>query len=87
MSSLGFGRQYGVAFKTVDSHDPFTFKFTSIIRASQASATAGTHFDNDIRYTGVSGPMTPRVEWALGEQAGSGTDNSPQAAGPSYANG
>jgi predicted porin len=85
--TLDLGRQYTVQFKTVGAYDPFNFKYSGIIPASGASATAGRAFDNDIQYTGIFGSLTFRAEWALGEQAGSARSNSAQSIGANYMSG
>lgn len=85
--TLDLGRQYSIAFKTVGAYDPFNYKFPIIIPTSQANISAGTRFDNDIQYTGVVGPLTLRVEHALGEVTGSPSTGSANAAGISYDSG
>lgn len=85
--SLDLGRQYTVAFKTVGAYDPFNYKFTGIIPLTGSVVSAGTRVDNDIQYTGTFGPLTARAEYALGEQAGGGSNNSHAAIGGTYANG
>jgi predicted porin len=85
--SIDLGRQFTVAYKIVGLYDPFDFKYSAIVPASQASTTAGTRVNNDIQYTGVFGPITARAEWALGEQAGSARSNSTAALGAAWAGG
>jgi len=80
--SLDFGRQYTVAFKTIASYDPFSYKYPGI--ASAVPATAGTRYNNDIQYIGTFGPITARAEYALGETAGSTSTNASKAIGASY---
>lgn len=80
--SLDFGRQYTVAFKTIASYDPFSYKFPGIALA--VPATAGVRYDNDIQYIGTFGPVTARAEYALGETAGDNSTNRKYAAGGSY---
>ena len=83
--SLDFGRQYTVAFKTIASYDPFSYKYTGIADAVRSSA--GTRYDNDIQYIGTFGPVTVRAEWALGEQAGDTGRGSAKSLGGTYAAG
>jgi predicted porin len=80
--SLDFGRQYTVAFKTIASYDPFSYKYPGI--ASAVPATAGTRYNNDIQYIGTFSPITVRAEYALGETAGSTSTGSSMAIGGSY---
>ncbi|WP_082584063.1 porin [Noviherbaspirillum sp. Root189] len=80
--SLDFGRQYTVAFKTIASYDPLSYKYPGI--ASAVPATAGTRYNNDIQYIGTFGPITARAEYALGETVGSNSTNSSTAIGASY---
>ncbi len=47
----------------------------------------GSRFDNDIQYSGTFNGFTVRAEHALGEVAGSSSDNAATALGLSYANG
>jgi predicted porin len=85
--TIGFGRQYTVALRTVSAYDPFNIKYTSIIPVSLYSPAAGIRYDNDIHYTGVFGPFTLRAEHALGEQAGSQSNGSANAVGLMYSSG
>lgn len=85
--SLDLGRQFTVAYRTVGAYDPFNFKYTGIIPASQASATAGVRVDNDIQYTGTFGPLTARAEYALSERTGGGSGGAQAAVGATYASG
>jgi predicted porin len=80
--SLDLGRQYTVAFKTIASYDPFSYKYPAI--ASAVAATAGTRYNNDIQYIGTFGAITARAEYALGEVAGSTSTGSSAAIGASY---
>jgi len=80
--SLDFGRQYTVAFKTIASYDPFSYKYPGI--ASAVAATAGVRYNNNIQYIGTFGPITARAEYALGETAGSTSTNAATAVGASY---
>jgi predicted porin len=80
--SLDFGRQYTVAFKTIASYDPFSYKYPGI--ASAVPATAGTRYNNDIQYVGTFGAITARAEYALGETAGSTSTGASAAIGASY---
>jgi len=83
--SLDFGRQYTVAFKTIASYDPFSYKYPGIALA--VPATAGTRYDNDIQYIGTFGAFTARAEYALGEVTGNNSAGSKRAVGASYADG
>jgi predicted porin len=91
---VDLGMQYSVAFKTVGTYDPFSYKFIGI--APLAGAVAGnqnttvsssignTRFANDIQYTGSFGPVTVRAEYALGEVAGRTSGNAAAAVGANY---
>jgi predicted porin len=101
--SLELGRQYSIAFKTAIALSPFGFNYMAITpitgavagsqvlgtpSATAVAANAGaTRFNNDIQYAGTFGPMTARVEYALGEQAGNTRNGAAQALGLGYANG
>ncbi len=95
---VNVGRQYGVAFKTIADYDPFNYKFTGVIPASTLASGMGVgsiggtgvgngRLDNDLQYTGTFGPVKVRAEYALGEIAGSATQNAKQGLGVSFANG
>ena len=85
--AIDLGRQYTVAYRTVGAYDPFNFKYSGIIPASQSSVTAGTRTDNDIQYTGTFGPLTARAEYALSERTGGGSGGSLAAVGATWASG
>jgi predicted porin len=85
--SLDLGRQFTVAYRTVGTYDPFKHKYTGIIPASQASATAGVRIDNDIQYTGTFGPLTARAEYALSERVGGGSGGAHAGIGATYDSG
>jgi len=80
--SLDFGRQYSANFRTIGAYEPFAYKYTGIIPL----ATQGgiTRHDNSIQYTGKFGPITARIDYALGEQTGSLRDGSGLGAGVVY---
>jgi predicted porin len=80
--SLDFGRQYTVAFKTISSYDPLSYKYPAIALA--VPATAGTRYNNDVQYIGTFGPVTARAEYALGEVAGNNSAGASKAIGASY---
>jgi predicted porin len=55
---------------------------------SALGATGGlTRLNNDIKYTGTFGPITARVEYALGEVAGSSSNGGTTAVGVGYSGG
>jgi predicted porin len=80
--SIDFGRQYSVNFRTMAAYDPFNIKYTGIIPVANQGGL--TRLNNDILYTGTFGPFTARVEYALGEQAGSFRNGSTAAGGVAY---
>jgi predicted porin len=83
--TIDLGRQFSIAFKTAVAYDPFVMRYTGIVSAIQA--TLGVTDDNAIQYTGTFGPLTTRVVYATGEQAGSIKNGSTQGLGAAYANG
>jgi predicted porin len=83
--AIDVGKQFSLAFKTVVAYDPFTLKYTGI--ASAISATLGVTDNNEVGYTGTFGPVTTRVVYAAGEQAGSTRNGATQGAGMSYKQG
>lgn len=85
--TLDFGRQYSIALKQLGSYDPLAYKFPTIVPlafAASADPASGGRFNNDIQYTKTFGPLTARVEYALGEVAGSTSNGSSQGAGLHY---
>jgi len=86
---IDIGRQYTNAFLTVIQYDPFSFKYPAITGLSTpiTDATAGTRYDNDVKYTGTFGPVTARAEYAFGEAAGSASRGSSASVSASYATG
>jgi predicted porin len=83
--AVDFGRQYTNAFLTIIAYDPFTFRYPGI--ALGVPATAGVRYNNDIKYTGNFGPITGRVEYALGEVAGNNSAGSSKSVSLSYKEG
>ncbi|TFV96592.1 porin [Oxalobacteraceae bacterium OM1] len=83
--ALDLGRQYTNAFLTVITYDPFTFRYPGI--ALGVPATAGTRYNNDVKYTGNFGPITARVEWALGEVPGNNNAGSAKSVSLGYKDG
>ncbi|MGV3654188.1 MAG: porin [Noviherbaspirillum sp.] len=83
--SLDFGRQYSANFRTIGTYDPFNYKYTGIIPLAGQGGI--TRFNNSIQYTGKFGPVTARVDYALGEQVGSLRDGSSLGGGVVYAAG
>ena len=83
--SLDLGHQYSVNFKTIGKYDPFNYKYTGIIPL----ATQGglTRLNNDIQYSGNFGGVGFMAEYALGEVAGSTSNNSTGAIGANYSGG
>lgn len=87
---LDLGRQYSIALKQLGSYDPFLYKFPTIVPlafAASADPLSGGRFNNDIQYIKNFGPVTARVEYALGENAGSVSNGSSQGAGLHYESG
>lgn len=84
---LDLGRQYSIALKQLGSYDPFAYKFPTIVPlafAASADPSSGGRFNNDVQYIKTFGPFTARVEYALGEIAGSTSNGSAQGAGLHY---
>ena len=82
---LDFGRQYTNAFLTIGAYDPLSYKYPGI--AFAVPATAGTRYNNDLKYTGTFGPITARAEWAFGETPGSFQQGSARSVSASYSSG
>jgi predicted porin len=82
--ALDLGRQYTIGHTTNSAYDPFAYKYTGILPAAGAAATAGVRNNNAIKYTGTFGPFTLRALYGMGEQAGSVSDGSTQAVGAAY---
>ncbi|WP_136420416.1 porin [Herbaspirillum sp. ST 5-3] len=90
LGELDLGRQYSIALKQLGSYDPFLYKFPTIVPlafAASADPASGGRFNNDIQYIKNFGPLTARVEYALGENPGSVGNGSSQAAGLHYESG
>jgi predicted porin len=83
--SLDFGRQYTVAHDVIYDYDPFNFEYPGIIPLTPA--TAGTRFNNDVKYTGNYGPFRVRAENSFGGQAGQFNAGSARSAGLQYKQG
>ncbi|CAG4923694.1 porin [Paraburkholderia gardini] len=62
--SLDFGRQFTVAHDVIYDYDPFHFEYPGIIPLTPA--TAGTRFNNDVKYTQTYGPFRVRAENSFG---------------------
>ncbi len=84
--SVDMGRQYTIPFRTINTYDPFAFKYIGITLAVTPS-TNGARYDNDIQYTYTTGNITARAEYALGETAGSISTGAVKAAGLLYNDG
>lgn len=84
--SLDLGHQYTVAYRTVGVYDPFNYKFTSLIPLADL-ALSGSRLNNDIQGTAVFGPVTARLEYALGEVAGATSAGSTKAIGATFVSG
>jgi predicted porin len=83
--TVDLGRQYSVNFKTIAPYEPFAYKYSNIVPIGNQGGL--TRLNNDIQYTGKFGPVTAMVEYALGEQVGSGRNGSTGALGATYAAG
>ncbi len=84
---LNLGRQYSIALLQLGSYDPFLYRFPTIVPlafAASADPGSGGRFNNDVQYKTTFGPLTARVEYALGEVAGSASKGSSQGVGLHY---
>lgn len=84
---LDLGRQYSIALKQLGSYDPLSYKFPTIVPlafAASADPSSGGRFNNNIQYIKTFGPLTARVEYALGEVAGSTSNGASQGVGLHY---
>ncbi|MGH8779654.1 porin [Paraburkholderia sp.] len=80
--SLDLGRQYTLAHDVLHDYDPFQFGYPGIVPLTPA--VDGTHFSNDIKYTGVWGPFRLGVEEAPGGIAGDFDAGSAHGVGLNY---
>ncbi|WP_434114651.1 porin [Paraburkholderia caffeinilytica] len=80
--SLDLGRQYTLGHDVLHDFDPFYFGYPSIIPLTPAAD--GTHFNNDIKYSGVWGPFHVGAEEALGGVAGDFNAGTAHGAGLQY---
>lgn len=83
--SIDLGKQFTLPFKTIVAYDPFSLKYTGIVSA--ISATLGVTDNNAVQYTGVWGPVTTRLTYGAGEQAGSFRNGATEGAAMSYREG
>lgn len=83
--SVDFGRQYTIAHDVVYDYDPFNFEYPGIIPLTPA--TAGTRFNNDLKYTGGYGPFRVRVENSFGGQPGAFNAGSARSGSLQYSQG
>lgn len=67
--SLTLGRQFGAAFDTMGSFDPYGIGNQGAI--SWHLDLTGARFDNTAKYKGVFGPVAVSLAYSAGEQAGS----------------
>lgn len=79
------GRQYSINFNTIGVYDPFNYKFTGIIPVAGQGGI--TRYSNDIKYTGKFGPVTARIEYALGEVPGSTSNGASTGVGATWKGG
>jgi len=83
--TVDIGHNYTIAHNTARNFDPLLYRFIGLIPIGPSSA--GAKADNDIRYTGVAGPVTVRVEYSAGEMAGSAANGALVAGSVLYVNG
>ncbi|SFB36395.1 Outer membrane protein (porin) [Collimonas sp. OK607] len=68
LGELYLGRQSGIAANILGSYDPlWSGNFTE---NSWSCALYGVRFDNTLKYTKSFGPVTAKVQYSVGEQAG-----------------
>lgn len=80
--SVDFGRQYTVAHDITFDYDPFNFEYPGILPLTPA--TDGTRYNNDIKYTGVFGPLKVKAENSLGGVVGNFADGAAHSIGAQY---
>ena len=80
--AIDLGRQYTISHDFILEYDPYGFNYTSLIPLTQASS--GTRFSNDVKYTGMLGPVKLELENSFGENAGSFNDGSARGIGLQY---
>ncbi|GAB5097594.1 porin [Caballeronia sp. HLA56] len=80
--SLDFGRQYTIAHDVIYDYDPFNFEYPGITPLTPA--TAGTRFNNDVKYSRTYGPFRFRAENSFGGVAGDFNAGSARGVGLQY---
>lgn len=94
--NIDLGRQYSLAFKTIGTYEPFSYKFPAITSPvagvalffpATFSGGGATRFNNDIQYTAILSGVKLSAEYALGEVAGDTSRNTVKSIAASYATG
>lgn len=80
--SLDLGRQYTLGHDVLHDFDPFFFAYPAIIPLTPA--VDGTHFSNDIKYSGTWGPFRIGAELAPGGVPGDFNDGTARGIGLQY---
>lgn len=82
LGAFDMGRQYTISHDFLLDYDPFHFNYTPLIPLTTASS--GTRFSNDLKYTGEFGQFKFELENAFGEVAGSVSNGSARGIGLQY---
>lgn len=85
MGEIDVGRQYGVAFTTLDSYDPVGMG--NMPENEWQLFLMGVRFDNTVKYSNDWGPVHAEVQYSLGGQAGSSEIGATKGLGLTYTNG
>ncbi|MFZ6844076.1 porin [Undibacterium sp. RuTC16W] len=94
--NLDLGRQYSLAFKTIGTYEPFSYKFPSITSPvagvalffpATFSGGGATRFNNDIQYTAIFSGVKVSAEYVAGEVAGDVGRNAVKSVAATYTTG
>ncbi|MDY7539217.1 porin [Undibacterium sp. 5I1] len=94
--NIDLGRQYSLAFKTIGTYEPFSYKFPAITSPvagvalffpATFSGGGATRFNNDIQYTAIFSGVKVSAEYALGEVAGDIGRNTVKSVAATYTTG
>jgi len=85
MGEIDFGRQYGVAFTTLDGYDPVGMG--NMPENQWQLFVMGVRFDNTVKYSNDWGPVHAEVQYSFGGQAGSSEIGTTKGLGLTYDSG
>ena len=85
LGEIDVGRQYGVAFTTLDDFDPVGMG--NMPENQWQLFLMGVRFDNTLKYSNDWGPVHAEVQYSIGGQAGSSQVGTTKGLGLTYTNG